>query len=78
MIGTEEVKRDLPYVKIKWAGKLYWGRISGRMNQFATVSPYQPINRRKLLATIMGPCFHFSWEAVARAVSGDCALDSGI
>ena len=69
-----EVKRELPMVRVKWGRKQYWARVSGRLNQFATVSPYQVIDHKKPLKTILGPCLHFSWEAVARAVNNDSTL----
>jgi len=72
---VNEVKRDLPMVRARWAGRRYWARVSGRLCDYACVSPYQVVSPRRLVGTIMGPCFHVSWEAVARAVSNDAELD---
>jgi hypothetical protein len=63
-----EVKRDLPPVKIRYAGHVWTARVTGRLNQFASVSPHAR-SRGKLVDVILGPIFHFSWEAVARAAS---------
>lgn len=69
-----EVKAELPQVRISWNGAHWWGKVTGRLNQFATVSPYQKIDRRKLVTTIMGPCIPFAWETIARAVTADSEL----
>ncbi len=72
-----EVKRDLPMVKASYHGKLYWARVSGRINRFATVVPFQVISSVKRVKTILGPLNWFSWEAVARAANGESILDCG-
>ena len=64
-----DVKRDLPMVKVRMNNRLYWAKVTGRLNQFASVSPYQLIDNKKLVTTIMGPIVVFSWEAVTRAVN---------
>ena len=69
-----QVKRDLPLVKIEWNGVDYWGRITGRMNQFATVSPYQPVDQRPVDRSAPMPRFEYAWETVTRAVTNDIAL----
>lgn len=69
MLSITEVKQQLPMVKIKWGGKHYWGRVSGRLNQFASVSPYQVIDNCKLVKTIIGPRFEFSWHTVTEAIN---------
>jgi hypothetical protein len=63
------VKAELPDVTVRWNGQRWQARVSGRLNQFATVSPWVKIGRGRPCA-IMGPCFHFSWDAVTRAVNG--------
>lgn len=69
----EEVKQELPPVRIEWGGDVWWGRVSGRLNQFATVTPHsRTIGKR--VETILGPCFEFSWAAVCRAVVNGTAL----
>jgi hypothetical protein len=76
MLTVADVKRDLPQVKIRYGGKLYWGRVTGRLNQFATVSPFSLIDGRKLVTTIMVPCIPFAWETVTRAVNSGAILQS--
>lgn len=49
-----DIKRELPYVKIKYMGKLYWGKIGGRLKKFPSVYPYIPINRKKELQQLWG------------------------
>ena len=66
-----EIKDDLPLVKVKWHGKLYYGRVTGRLCKFACVSPFQVINRRKLISTILGPCFEVSWDCIAHCLNTD-------
>lgn len=60
----EEIKAELPPVRIKFAGKIYRGSVSGRLNRFATVSPIPTI--------ALG--FQYSWEAVQRAVNNNSVL----
>lgn len=74
MMTIAEVKRDLPPVRIEWEGRRYWARVSGRMNEFASVSPSQPIDGRKEVRTIMGPIFHYSWETVTNAINSGKTL----
>lgn len=51
------VKQLLPQVKIKYAGKEYCGRVTERLNQFATVTPViTPEN----YGSKAGPSFEFS------------------
>lgn len=70
MLTVEQVKQELPSVHIFWEGKLYWGRVTGRANKFASVSPYQLIDDKPLVTTIMGPVFQYTWISVARAANG--------
>lgn len=65
-----DVKRELPMVKIRFGGKLYWGKVTGRQMQFACVSPFALIdNRSNLVKTIMGPCYTYSWDAVTNSIN---------
>ena len=73
-MSIKECRAKLPLVRIRWGGNLYWGRVSGRLNEFASVSPHVLIDRRKLVTTILGPIFHFSWAAVARAAGSGGVL----
>ena len=69
MMTVAEVKRDLPPVLMIWEGRKYWARVSGRCCPYACVSPSQPIDNKKLVRTIMGPCFQYAWETVTNAVN---------
>ena len=71
----ETVKRDLPVVRVKFMGRLYYGRVTGRLCQFANVSPYQEINNKKLVTTIMGPIYHFTWDSIVDALNHNKTLD---
>lgn len=63
-----QVKAELPDVKVMHNGKRHLGRVSGRLNQFATVSiGYSPALRDFV-------DFQFSWEAIARAVNSGLPL----
>ena len=65
---TEEIKTELPNVLGTWQGKKWTCRISGRLNKFATVSPwYRPEHGH--LKAIIGPCFDVAWETVAHCVN---------
>ena len=59
----DEVKRDLPQVQVMFNGKVRWAKVSGRLNNVATVS----VGYSSTLAEFVD--FHFSWEAVARSVN---------
>lgn len=69
-----EVKRELPMVKMTWNGKKYWGRVSGRLCEFASVYPYILRDNKKRVTMIMGPISHFAWETVTRAYVYDREL----
>jgi hypothetical protein len=64
----DECKRDLPPVRVLFNGNEWWGRVSGRKNQFASVYPHTRPNDDGTTRTIMGPITHFSWLQVCRAV----------
>ena len=67
-MDIQQIKDELPMVMGKYNGELYWCRVSGRKNKFATVSPYQPIRQ---IRTIIGPLFHVSWQAIERSINND-------
>lgn len=65
-----EVKEQLPAVLVRWNGSLWWGKVSGRCNPFATVAILEEHNQKgKYVKTIMGPCFEFSWKTIANAIT---------
>jgi len=70
----EELKRDLPPVRVTFNGRLWWGKVTGRLNRFASVSPYQREEHGRII-TILGPIVTFSWPAVCRAVVSGVPLD---
>jgi len=74
MLTSDDVKRDLPMVKGRYNNKLFWCSVTGRLNQFATVSPYQVIDNKKLVTTVIGPCFHVSWDTVTNAINHNQTL----
>jgi hypothetical protein len=76
MKTVAEVKNELPDVKILWEGRTYWARVTGRLNRFAGVSPYQPVDGRKRVRIIMGPVFEFAWETVTNAVNKGTTLQA--
>lgn len=60
--SMDKVKRDLPYVKVRLNGRTFDGKLSGRLNEQATVSLGYSTSLRDWVD------FHFSWETVTRAV----------
>jgi hypothetical protein len=74
MMTIDEVKRDLPPVRIEYNGRKYWGRVSGRLNKWASVSPSQLIDNRERITTVLGPVFHYSWETVTNAINNGGTL----
>ena len=59
-----EIKSKLPNVLITIDGKIVTGRVSGRLNKFASVSEFGKL----------GSIFHFSWEAIERAINHNTPL----
>lgn len=55
----EEVKQELPSVRIIWLGRMWSASIRGRQNKFATV----------VLQDTLAAAFTFTWEAIARAIT---------
>ena len=70
------VKDGLPNVVIKWNGSRWLARVSGRLNEFASVSPYVNMDSEKRQAAILGPIFHYSWEALARHLNTNRPLQT--
>lgn len=75
---VSEVKQSLGYVNVLWQGKTYVGRISGRLNPFASVAICGRPTRRKATSvcgfyvdSIMGPIFHVAWETVAYCLTAN-------
>ena len=64
-----QVKQLLPMVKVKYNNEYYWARVTGRQCKFACVSPYQKIDNRKLITTIIGPCYEVAWETVTDCIN---------
>lgn len=65
------VKSELPDVRLQIGRKIVSARLSGRLNQFATVSTTNDFPRRGV------PLFadwEFSWETIARSLNSGRAL----
>jgi len=75
MYTIEQVKRELPEAKIKYNGAMFFGRVSGRFNQFASVSvAYKERKGSIYLMSVFGPILQFSWETVTRCINEDIPL----
>jgi hypothetical protein len=70
----DDVKRDLPPVRVRFNGQQWWGRVTGRSCKYASVCPHTR-TRGNRVETIMGPIVHFSWDAVCRAVVNGTELN---
>lgn len=67
---VEQAKRDLPSVQVKWCGNVYEGRVTGRLNPFATVSICGIAeHNRQFIRPMIGPWQHVSWDTVARCAA---------
>jgi len=72
----EEAKRDLPWIMVKWGRQKYTGRVTGRLNDQASVSVYCLIDGRvKHPVPILGPIFHVPWGSVAKSATHNRVLD---
>lgn len=71
-ISIEEVKRDLPDVKISTGlGMIANGQLSGRENDFATV------HYCASLGLGIRASAEFSWETVTRSINNNAPLELG-
>lgn len=61
-----QVKRDLPQIRVKHNGKGFWGKLSGRKNSFATVTIFGEYSHA-LQANYID--FYASWETVTRVIN---------
>ena len=69
MPTIEEVKAQLPNVRVRFQGKIFNGNVRGRLNKLATVSivpsrtyPNQYVEDK------------FSWEAIQHSINTDTPL----
>jgi hypothetical protein len=70
MWTIETVKRDLPKVHIRKHGKIYDGKLTGRLNQFASVSICgQVVNGRYV--PMMGEIREYAWDTVTRILNAN-------
>lgn len=76
---AKEARRDLPDVPVKIGRKTFMARTSGRLNQFATVtvSYIQHAGPKEHLRGAPWHDAHFSWDAVALAVTTGNPLTFG-
>lgn len=68
-----DVKRELPYVRVR-VGKRHIidARVSGRLNQFASVSWANP---SPVKGSELFPTYHFAWETIAHSLNTDRPLE---
>ncbi len=72
MWTVKRVKEELPTVKIKIGGVVSDGRVSGRLNKFATVSVTNDKPRSGV------PLFYdaqFAWETIANCLNSGNTLN---
>lgn len=62
-VTVDQIKTDLPDVKVLWDNKEYTGMVRGRKNKFAT-----------LLIQFTGARFEVSWETLARCINENKAV----
>jgi hypothetical protein len=67
----EQIKSELPNVKIEINKKIYNGQVFGRCNQFATVAAYE---NTKIYNRVFISSYEFSWAAIQRAVNNNSIL----
>jgi len=60
---TDEVKANLPDIRIKIGKAIYAGRVSGRKNRFATI--YVPD---------LGVDYEYAWQTIAHSINNDSPL----
>lgn len=71
MWTAKTVKAELPQVKIRIGSVVSWARVTGRANQFATVSV---TNDKPRSGVPLWLDFQFAWETIANALNADIAL----
>ena len=57
------VREKLPTVRVKYGNKIFDGRVTGRLNQFATVTIYAELGPHLRGTPWMD--FHVAWETLA-------------
>lgn len=65
-LTVNEVKAQLPDVKVAIDGRVYTGRVTGRAMPFATVTITHPVFGEHHI--------QYSWQAIKRAVNSDTPL----
>jgi hypothetical protein len=71
MLTIADVKRELPSVKARIGKREFTARVTGRANQFATVTI---LADDKPLRGVPWIDAQFSWESVTRAINENRAL----
>lgn len=74
MWTVAKVKAELPRVPVKVGRKQYAGRVSGRLNRFATVTISHIEHGTGYLRGEPWHDWQFSWEAIANALNTGAAL----
>ncbi len=73
--NESRVKDVLPRIKLRVGKILYWAKVSGRLNEFASVSAESIIdNRKRHYQQVMGAIYHYSWATIANALNNGKAL----
>lgn len=62
-------KEELPLLVVKYAGRRYTGRPTGRLNRFCSVALCHDGHK-----AIMGPIIEFAWETVTSAYNRNAVL----
>lgn len=77
MAYTEpEARQTLPWIMVKWGRNRYSARVTGRLAEQASVSPYCLIDgRRKTIKTILGPIFKVPFSVIAKYATSEKALN---
>jgi hypothetical protein len=73
---VKSVKEELPSVTVKVGNVRYYGRVTGRLNRFATVTLIEPIEpKHKRTHPMIAPNtplwsdHEFAWETIASALN---------
>ena len=67
-MNINEIKKELPHVKVKIRGKVQWAEVKGSKLQFARVYPYHWEGKR-FIRDWEG--FGVSWETIERCINNE-------
>jgi hypothetical protein len=66
MLAVSDVKKELPQIRVKFNGRMFWGRLSGRLNPEATVTIFGGYSYALNSHYVD---FKASWDTVTRIVN---------